>query len=62
MIAPQPSDLSRARSEGYRTSVQRLGYFSEIGYCAKRDWVDAAKWYGRPLQQATKALPDHLAT
>ena len=30
-------------------AYKRLGYFSEIGYCAKRDWVDAAKWYGKAI-------------
>jgi TPR repeat protein len=28
-------------------AFKRLGYFSYIGYCAKGDWLEAAKWYGK---------------
>jgi TPR repeat protein len=38
------------RSLAERGNVQafkRLGYFSYIGYCAKGDWLEAAKWYGK---------------
>ena len=36
-------------AKGIVQAYKRLGYFSEIGYCAKRDWVDAAKWYGKAI-------------
>ncbi|WP_407114293.1 tetratricopeptide repeat protein [Bradyrhizobium sp. LMG 9283] len=28
-------------------AFSRLGYFSSIGYCAKRDWLEAANWYSQ---------------
>jgi uncharacterized protein len=34
-------------AQGVGKASYRLGYFSEIGYCAKKDWVEAAKWYGK---------------
>src|ERR1700694_2427469 len=33
-------------AKGVTEAYKRLGYFSEIGYCAKRDGLEAAKWYG----------------
>ena len=35
--------------KGVVEAYSRLGYFSEIGYCAKRDWLQAAKWYGKAI-------------
>lgn len=34
-------------AKGIAQAFARLGYFNEIGYCVKRDWVEAAKWYGK---------------
>lgn len=45
-----PAALSIYRSlaaKGAAKAFSRLGYFSSIGYCVKRDWLEAAKWYGR---------------
>jgi TPR repeat protein len=36
-------------TKGVPEALKRLGYFSEIGYCAKRDWLEAAKWYGKAI-------------
>ena len=47
---------------GVVEAYSRLGYFSEIGYCAKRDWLQAAKWFARPSMRATKHLPQTSAT
>jgi TPR repeat protein len=33
--------------KGVVEAYNRLGYFSQIGYCGKRDWLQAAKWYGK---------------
>jgi hypothetical protein len=33
--------------KGNVQAFKRLGYFSYIGYCAKGDWLEAAKWYGK---------------
>jgi uncharacterized protein len=41
----------KGRAEAYK----RLGYFSEIGYCAKRDWLEAAKWYGKAITAGDEA-------
>ena len=35
--------------QGDVRASNRLGYFFEIGYCAKRDWLEAAKWFGKGL-------------
>jgi uncharacterized protein len=45
-----PIALSLYRSlaaKGVVQAYKRLGFFSEIGYCVKRDWPEAAKWYGK---------------
>ncbi|WP_027569509.1 tetratricopeptide repeat protein [Bradyrhizobium sp. URHA0013] len=34
-------------AHGVAQALSRLGYFSSIGYCAKRDWREAANWYSR---------------
>jgi uncharacterized protein len=36
-------------AKGVAEAYKRLGYFSEIGYCAKGDWLEAAKWYGKAI-------------
>lgn len=36
-------------AKGVAEAYKRLGYFNEIGYCAKRDWLEAAKWYGKAV-------------
>jgi len=41
------SNYQALAEKGNIQAFKRLGYFSLIGYCAKRDWLDAAKWYGR---------------
>jgi TPR repeat protein len=33
--------------QGNVQAFKRLGFFSYIGYCAKADWLEAAKWYGK---------------
>jgi TPR repeat protein len=48
---------------GVVEAYSRLGYFSEIGYCAKRDWLQAAKWYGKAVDagdQASAASLGHI--
>src|ERR1700738_3802939 len=45
-----PTALSIYRSlaaQGVAKAFSRLGYFSSIGYCVKRDWLEAATWYGK---------------
>lgn len=45
-----PTALSIYRSlsaQGVARAFSRLGYFSTIGHCVKRDWLEAAKWYGK---------------
>jgi TPR repeat protein len=42
-------------STGVTAAYKRLGYFSEIGYCAKRDWVEAAKWFGKAFAAGDEA-------
>lgn len=34
-------------TQGVARAFSRLGYFSSIGYCAKRDWREAANWYSK---------------
>lgn len=34
-------------AQGVPKAFSRLGYFNSIGYCVKRDWLEAAKWYGK---------------
>ena len=34
-------------AQGVPKAFAKLGFFSEIGWCTKRDWVDAAKWFGK---------------
>jgi TPR repeat protein len=49
--------------KGVAEAYSRLGYFSEIGYCAKRDWLQAAKWYGKATDagdQASAASLSHI--
>jgi uncharacterized protein len=33
--------------QGNVQAFKRLGFFSYIGYCAKADWLEAARWYGK---------------
>ncbi|NOJ40888.1 tetratricopeptide repeat protein [Bradyrhizobium australiense] len=45
-----PTALRIYRELAAQTVVQafsRLGYFNSIGYCVKRDWLEAANWYGK---------------
>lgn len=34
-------------AKGVAKAYARLGYFSEIGYCVKSNWAQAANWYGK---------------
>jgi uncharacterized protein len=58
--------VSTYRSLAERGVVEaytKLGFFSEIGYCAKRDWLQAAKWYGKAVEagdQASAAKLGHI--
>jgi TPR repeat protein len=46
---------------GVVEAYSRLGYFSEIGYCAKRDWLQAAKWYGKAIDAGDQASAANLS-
>jgi len=46
--------------KGVAEAYSRLGYFSEIGYCAKRDWLQAAKWYGTAIEAGDQAAAGSL--
>jgi TPR repeat protein len=47
-------------AKGVGKAFERLGYFSEIGHCTNRDWVEAAKLYDKAAdageQGATASL------
>jgi uncharacterized protein len=47
-------------TKGLFEAYKRLGYFSEIGYCAKRDWLEAAKWYGKAFAAGDEAAAGSL--
>jgi uncharacterized protein len=47
-------------AKGVADAFKRLGYFSEIGYCAKRDWVEAAEWYGKAIAAGDDASAGSL--
>jgi TPR repeat protein len=47
--------------KGVGEAYSRLGYFSEIGYCAKRDWLHAAKWYGKAIEAGDQASAANLS-
>jgi uncharacterized protein len=46
--------------KGIAEASKRLGYFSEIGYCTKRDWLEAAKWYGKAIAAGDEASAGSL--
>jgi uncharacterized protein len=41
-------------AQGVSKAFARLGFFSEIGWCTKRDWAEAAKWYGKAADAGDK--------
>ena len=36
-------------ARGVAKADERLGYFYEIGYCTERNWQQAARWYGKSI-------------
>lgn len=48
-------------AKGVAAADSRLGYFYEIGYCAKRDWLEAAKWYGKAIAAGDDASAGSLS-
>jgi TPR repeat protein len=47
--------------KGLVEAYKRLGYFSEIGYCGKRDWLEAAKWYGKAIAAGDESSAGSLS-
>ena len=46
--------------QGNVQAFKRLGFFYEIGYCAKRDWLEAAKWYDKAIAAGDEAAAGSL--
>ena len=48
-------------AKGVAAADSRLGYFYEIGYCVKRDWLAAAKRYGKAIDAGDGAAAASLS-
>jgi TPR repeat protein len=48
-------------AKGVAAADSRLGYFYDIGYCVKRDWIEAAKWYGKAIDAGDDAAAAALS-
>lgn len=49
-------------AKGVAQAYKRLGYFSEIGYCVKSDWLEAAKWYAKASDTGDESATASLSS
>jgi TPR repeat protein len=46
--------------KGNSAAMTRLGYFYEIGWGVKRDWLEAAKWYSKAFEAGDESAAGSL--